>query len=58
MIVWMGRTFPAGLTLYWFIGNICTVVQYQVLKAWKKKLEKLTKEGKGGSLFKKDKRKK
>ncbi|HPD90335.1 MAG: YidC/Oxa1 family membrane protein insertase [Anaerovoracaceae bacterium] len=21
MIVWMGRTFPAGLTLYWFIGT-------------------------------------
>jgi YidC/Oxa1 family membrane protein insertase len=40
MIVWMGRSFPAGLTLYWFIGNLCTVLQAQILKVWKKKLEK------------------
>lgn len=48
MIVYMGRTFPAGLALYWFIGNLCTIVQFWVLKAWRKKLEKLTADGKGG----------
>jgi len=38
MIVWMGRTFPAGLALYWVIGNIFTVGQAKVLNVWKKKL--------------------
>jgi YidC/Oxa1 family membrane protein insertase len=43
MIVWMGHTFPAGLTLYWFIGNLFTIGQYQVLRIWRKKLEAITK---------------
>lgn len=38
MIVWMGRSFPAGLTLYWFTGNLFTVLQSKVLNVWKKKL--------------------
>ncbi len=38
MIVWMGRSFPAGLTLYWFTGNLFTVAQTKVLGVWKKKL--------------------
>ena len=39
MIVWMGRSFPAGLTLYWFIGNLFTMAQSKVLNVWKKKLQ-------------------
>jgi YidC/Oxa1 family membrane protein insertase len=58
MIVWMGRTFPAGLALYWFIGNICTIIQYQILRIWRKKLEALKASGKGGALFKSDEKKK
>jgi YidC/Oxa1 family membrane protein insertase len=50
MIVWMGHTFPAGLTLYWFIGNIFTIVQYQILSRWRKKLKKMMEDGKGGKL--------
>ncbi len=26
MIVWMGRSFPAGLTLYWFVGTVVQIV--------------------------------
>jgi YidC/Oxa1 family membrane protein insertase len=47
MIVWMGHTFPAGLTLYWFIGNLFTIVQYQILLKWRKRLTKMMEEGKG-----------
>ncbi|WP_312652074.1 YidC/Oxa1 family membrane protein insertase [Aminipila sp.] len=25
MIVWMGRSFPAGLTIYWFIGTLVQI---------------------------------
>jgi YidC/Oxa1 family membrane protein insertase len=57
MIVWMGRTFPAGLAVYWFIGNLCTIVQFYALKAWRKKLEALKAAGKGGALFKSDAKK-
>lgn len=37
MIVWMGRSFPAGLTLYWFTGNLFTVAQTKILGKMKKK---------------------
>jgi YidC/Oxa1 family membrane protein insertase len=37
MIVWMGRTFPAGLTLYWFIGTLFQIVQTLGMNKWKKK---------------------
>jgi YidC/Oxa1 family membrane protein insertase len=47
MLVWMGHTFPAGLTLYWFIGNLFTIVQYLILTKWRKKLTKMMDEGKG-----------
>jgi YidC/Oxa1 family membrane protein insertase len=57
MIMWMGRTFPAGLALYWFIGNLCTIVQYQVLRIWRKKLEAMRAAGKGGDLFKNEAKK-
>lgn len=26
MIVWMGRSFPAGLTIYWFIGTVVQIL--------------------------------
>lgn len=38
MIVFMGRTFPAGLTIYWFIGNLIQVIQTVALNKWKKKM--------------------
>ena len=37
MIVWMGRTFPAGLALYWVIGNLFTILQSQILNRMRKK---------------------
>ncbi|MDR1954182.1 MAG: YidC/Oxa1 family membrane protein insertase [Clostridiales Family XIII bacterium] len=58
MIVWMGRSFPAGLTLYWFIGNICSIIQFQTLKLWKKRLERMKAEGKDVPLSGKGKGKK
>ena len=27
MIVWMGRSMPAGLTIYWFVGTLFMIVQ-------------------------------
>jgi len=38
MIVWMGRSFPAGLTLYWFISTVIKIFQTMGLQRWKKKL--------------------
>ena len=37
MIIFMGRSFPAGLTIYWFIGNLFTVGQTFLLQRMKKK---------------------
>jgi YidC/Oxa1 family membrane protein insertase len=48
IIVWMGHTFPAGLTLYWFIGNLFTIGQYQIFTRWRKKLKKQMDEEKSG----------
>jgi YidC/Oxa1 family membrane protein insertase len=50
MIVWMGHTFPAGLTLYWFIGNIFTIIQFLLLKKWREKLKRMQDEGKAGKV--------
>lgn len=36
MIVWMGRSFPAGLTVYWFIGTFIQIFQTSALNKWKK----------------------
>lgn len=41
MIVWMGRSFPAGLTMYWFMG---TVVQIFLNLRLKKIRENMKKE--------------
>lgn len=38
MIVWMGRSFPAGLTVYWFVGTVIQIFQTMGLNRWKKKL--------------------
>lgn len=38
MIVWMGRSFPAGLTIYWFVGTVIQIFQTMGLNKWKKKL--------------------
>lgn len=37
MIVWMGRSFPAGLTIYWFVGTVIQIFQTSFLNKWKKK---------------------
>jgi len=38
MIVWMGRSFPAGLTIYWFVGTVIQIFQTIGLNKWKKQL--------------------
>ncbi|MDO4552645.1 MAG: YidC/Oxa1 family membrane protein insertase [Bacillota bacterium] len=38
MIVWMGRSFPAGLTLYWVVGNIFMVLQTLLTANYRKKM--------------------
>jgi YidC/Oxa1 family membrane protein insertase len=38
MIVWMGRSFPAGLALYWFFGTAVQIGQTRILNVWKKRL--------------------
>ncbi|MDR1572926.1 MAG: YidC/Oxa1 family membrane protein insertase [Clostridiales Family XIII bacterium] len=38
MIVGMGRSFPAGLTIYWFVGTVVQIGQTQFLNMWKKRL--------------------
>lgn len=38
-IVFMGRSFPAGLTVYWFIGNLIQVFQTILLNRWKKNMK-------------------
>lgn len=42
MIVWMGRSFPSGLTLYWFIGTLFMIVQTFGMQRYKKKQEAKT----------------
>lgn len=37
-IVWMGRSFPAGLTIYWFVGTLIQIIQTKGLNKWRKKL--------------------
>jgi YidC/Oxa1 family membrane protein insertase len=38
MIVWMGRSFPAGLAIYWVIGTLVQIGQTQILNIWRKRL--------------------
>lgn len=44
MIVWMGRSFPAGLTIYWFIGNLIQVFQTMILNKLKNKAKESSKK--------------
>ena len=39
MIVWMGRSMPAGLTIYWFVGTLFMIVQTVGMNKWKAKTE-------------------
>ncbi len=39
MIVWMGRSFPSGLTVYWFVGTLVMIVQTLITSKWRKKME-------------------
>ena len=44
MIVWMGRTFPAGLTLYWFFGQLVQIFLNFHLNHLRKKLKENKKD--------------
>lgn len=46
MIVWMGRSFPAGLSLYWFIGTLFMIVQTFGMNKWKAKKAAVAKPAK------------
>jgi YidC/Oxa1 family membrane protein insertase len=46
MIVWMGRSFPAGLTIYWFVGTVVQILQTQILNKLKKRMILKDKAGK------------
>jgi len=39
MIVWMGRSFPAGLALYWFVGTAVQILFNMHLNKLRKKLK-------------------
>lgn len=56
MIFLMGRSFPAGLSLYWFVGTLVTIAQNFALRGYKEKLkngEGNTKKNNGGKNKKK-----
>jgi YidC/Oxa1 family membrane protein insertase len=38
MVLLMGRSFPAGLAIYWFIGSLVQIVQTHILNIWRKRL--------------------
>lgn len=49
MIVWMGRSFPAGLTLYWVVGNVFMILQTLLTVNYRREImgeEKKTKKAK------------
>jgi YidC/Oxa1 family membrane protein insertase len=45
MIVWLGRSFPAGLTIYWFTGTLFMIVQTFAMNKWKAKKMSTLKAG-------------
>jgi YidC/Oxa1 family membrane protein insertase len=47
MIVGMGRSFPAGLAIYWVIGTLVQIGQTQILNVWRKRLIAKNKTAKG-----------
>ena len=44
MIFLMGRSFPAGLSLYWFVGTLVTIAQNFMLRGYKDKLKEQAEE--------------
>jgi membrane protein insertase Oxa1/YidC/SpoIIIJ len=42
MIVWWGRSFPAGLTIYWFVGTLFMCIQqhFVLSKIKKQRIQK------------------
>lgn len=44
MIVWMGRSFPAGLTVYWFIGTLVQIGFNFRLNRLRKKMKEESKK--------------
>ncbi len=55
MIVWMGRSLPAGLCLYWVIGSAFQIVQTKIMQIIRKKkaAENSKKSAKSGKKGKK-----
>jgi YidC/Oxa1 family membrane protein insertase len=47
MVVWMGRSFPAGLAIYWFMGSLVQIIQTHILNIWRKRLIEKNKAAKG-----------
>jgi YidC/Oxa1 family membrane protein insertase len=47
MVVGMGRSFPAGLAIYWFMGSLVQIGQTYILNVWRKRLIAKNKAGKG-----------
>ncbi|MEG1584972.1 MAG: YidC/Oxa1 family membrane protein insertase, partial [Anaerovorax sp.] len=43
-IVWMGRSFPAGLAMYWFIGQLVQILINVRLNRMRKKMREGTKK--------------
>lgn len=39
MIFWWGKSFPAGLTLYWFVSNVFQTIQQLILRSPQKELK-------------------
>ena len=37
MILWMARSYPAGLALYWFGGQVIQIFYNMRFNAWRKK---------------------
>ena len=49
MIIFMGRSFPAGLAVYWFVGNLLSIVQSFILQRMKKKALEKSEAGTSGN---------
>ena len=50
MIVWWGRSFPAGLTIYWFVGTLFMCIQQHFVLS-KLKKQRLKKEEEDEEVF-------
>jgi YidC/Oxa1 family membrane protein insertase len=55
MIFWMAKSFPAGLALYWFTGNLFMMGQSRFMHVWNNRKDGSKKKGakkKGGGIKK------